>query len=522
MPDKVTAWESGSYIRLPREAPGLRNFSMPPRSAASTVTETPKEIQAVTPSRLLLVASHFALPASAQTTSDPFPPIVADTGVVRVDFREFATLPDIDGTPARMMLLTAEPGTRNLFVNDMRGPLYRISPDGRTVTQYVNIDDPHWGFDVQSQGRERGFQSFAFHPQFNETGTPGYGKFYTWGDVTDKSPRPDFTPGGEGDARDSHDMVLLEWTAKNPAAAAYDGEKPREILRLQHPYGNHNGGQLAFNPLARPGQPDFGNLYVGNADGGSGGDPMNLAQNLQSIFGKILRIDPLGRNSRNGKYGIPADNPFVSRGASALPEIYALGVRNPQRLGWDPANGTLYVADIGQGTVEELSPVPKGGNLGWNVWEGSYRFAGRSEVDTTAKRSDPAMTYPIAEYDHRDPVLLNRAAATGVIVYRAAQIPALRNRILFGDMPGGEVFHISADSTRAAGHGHIRRVLFNDQGEAKTLLQLIQQKNTQQGKQPASRSDMRFGTGPDDQIFLLNKADGVIRLLLPPSGNGRD
>lgn len=471
--------------------------------------------------RLLLTALLIALPASAQITNDPFPPIVADEGVIRVDYREFATLPEIDGVPARMMLLIQEPGTRNLFVNDMRGPLYRVSADGRTVTPYVNIDDPRWGFDVQSQGRERGFQSFAFHPQFHESGTAGFGKFYTWADVTDKAPPADFTPGGQADSLDSHDMVLLEWTARNPRAATYDGERPRELLRLQHPYGNHNGGQIAFNPLARPGQPDFGMLYVGSADGGSGGDPLNLAQNMQSIFGKILRIDPMGRNSANGKYGIPADNPYAS-GGQALREIWASGMRNPQRFAWDPANGTLYVADIGQGTVEELSPVPKGGNLGWNVWEGSFRFAGRSQVDTSAKRSDPDMTYPIAEFDHSDPILLNRAAATGVMVYRASHIPELRNRILFGDMPSGEVFHVPADSAQAAGHDHIRRVLFNDQGEAKTFLQLIQQKNAQQGRQPASRTDLRFGTGPDDQVFLLNKADGVIRLLVAASGNSRD
>jgi hypothetical protein len=410
-----------------------------------------------------------------------------------------------------MMHLTQEPGTNNVFVSDMRGPLYRVGPDG-AVTLYVNIDDPQWGMDVQSQGRERGFQSFAFHPQFNQQGTPGFGKFYTWTDVVDRTPPADFTPSGEND---THDLVLLEWSAKTPAAAAYDGEKPREMIRVQQPYQNHNGGQIAFNPLARPGQPDFGMLYVGNADGGSGGDPMNMAQNMASAFGKILRIDPAGRNSANGKYGIPADNPFVSGGpAGALKEIYASGMRNPQRFGWDPANGRLYVADIGQGTVEELSPVPRGGNLGWNVWEGSYRFADRSSVDTSGARSDRAMTYPIAEYDHSDPVLTNRASVTGVIVYRAAAIPQLRNRILFGDMPSGEIFHVSADDTSGR-RQEVRRVLLNGEGEAKTFLQVIREKNVQQGKQPAARADLRFGTGPNDQIFLLNKADGVIRVLVP-------
>jgi hypothetical protein len=452
----------------------------------------------------------LASTGSAQSTN-PYVTGLRPDDVVRVDYREFATLPDIDGVAARMMLLAQEPGTRNLFVNDMRGPLYRVSSDGRTVTQYVNIDDPKWSRDVQSQGRERGFQSFAFHPQFNERGTPGYGKFYTWSDVTDKEPAPDFAPTGEGD---THDMVLLEWTAKNPSAAAYDGDAPRELLRVQHPFANHNGGLLAFNPLARPGQPDYGKLYVGSADGGSGGDPMNMSQNLGSIFGKILRIDPLGKNSRNGKYGVPADNPFAST-TGALGEIYALGVRNPQRFAWDPATGRMYVADIGQNSVEELSPVPKGGNLGWKEWEASFRYVGREGVDTSGKRSDTAMTFPIAEYDHTDSILTNRAAVTGVIVYRTGPITQLRNRILFGDMPSGEVLHVSADDTQAAGQDHIRRVLLNDKGEAKTYLQLIREKNTQQGKTPATRADLRFGTGPDDQVFLLNKADGVIRVLLP-------
>jgi hypothetical protein len=124
------------------------------------------------------------------------------------------------------------------------------------------------------------------------------------------------------------------------------------------------------------------------------------------------------------------------------------------------------------------------------------------------------MVFPVAEYDHTDPILSNRAAVTGVIVYRAAAIPQLRGRILFGDMPSGEVLHISADDHRAVGQDHIRRLLFNDNGQSKTLLQLIREKNAQQGKQPAARADLRFGTGPDDRVFLLNKADGVIRELI--------
>ncbi len=464
---------------------------------------------------MTLSALLIAVPALAQTTRDPFPtPIRADERVIRVEYRDFAMVPDIDGQPARMMLLVNEPGTRRLFVNDMRGPLYAITRDGRSVTRYVDIDDPSWGHDVQSASRERGFQSFAFHPQFGERGTPGYGKFYTWADVTSTAPPADFAPPGDGD---SHDTVLLEWTARDPAAPAYDGGPPREILRVQQPFSNHNGGQIAFHPLARPGDPEFGMLYIGNADGGSGGDPMNLAQNPASAFGKILRIDPLGSGSANGRYGVPSDNPFIAR-AGALGEIWALGLRNPQRFGWDPASGSMYVADTGQNIIEELSPVTRGANLGWNVWEGSHRFVSREGVDPDNPRGDASMTFPIAEYDHTDPLLTGRSAATGVVVVRGPAIPQLANVILFGDNPSGEIFYVSADDPPAGGQDPIGRVLLDDGGESKTLLQLIQARNAAQGRQPATRADLRFGTGVGPQILLLNKQDGVIRLLT--SGRG--
>lgn len=461
--------------------------------------------------RAVLLLAIAAAPLAAQTT-DPYPtPINATEGVIRVDFREYASLPDIDGVAARMMHLVPEPGTGNVFVNDMRGQLYRVSADGRSVTLYVNIDDERWGHDVQSQGRERGFQSFAVHPQFNQAGTPGFGKFYTWSDVTDRTPAADFTPKGAGD---SHDTVLLEWTARTPGAATYDGGAPRELMRFQQPFSNHNGGQLAFNPLMRDGHLDFGKLYIGVADGGSGGDPQNMSQDLTSAFGKILRIDPLGTNSRNGKYGIPADNPFVSRGrASALGEVWALGVRNPQRFAWDATTGTMYTSDIGQNIVEEVSPVPKGGNLGWNTWEGSFRYIGRSGVDPNGVRADASMTWPVAEYDHSDPVLTGRAAASGLVVVRTNAVPALRNRIVFADNPSGEIFHVSADSTALRGQAHVRRVLLNAGGQAMTILQLARQKNEQQGKTPASRVDVRLASGANGEVFVLNKADGVIRQL---------
>ena len=445
-------------------------------------------------------------------SNDPFPePIEAAQGVININVREFATLPDIDGVAARMMNLVDETGTKRLFVNDMRGPIYSVSYDGAQVALYVDINASSWGVGVQSQGRERGFQSFAFHPQFAQQGTPGYGKFYTYTDTPNQAPPADFTTTNP---TSTHDTVLLEWTAKTAAAAAYDGGPPRELMRFRQPFANHNAGHLAFNPLATPGSPEFGLLYVGVADGGSGGDPMRLSQNMASAFGKIFRIDPRGTNSANQKYGIPASNPFVKT-AGALPEIYALGVRNPQRLAWDAKTGALYVADIGQNTVEEISPVRAGGNLGWNDWEGSFRFVSRQGVGIEKPRSDPSMIYPIVEWDQNDKLLQSNSAASGLVVYRGSQVKALANLLLFTDMPSGEIFFVSADRPPEGGQAPIRRILINSGGAAKRMLDVVQEKNTAQGKKPATRVDLRINLGAGNQIFLLNKADGVIRVVTP-------
>jgi hypothetical protein len=456
---------------------------------------------------LVLAALLVSVPTACRSQAAPFPdPIETTRDVIVVGVEDFSDIPDSDGEAARPMLMVDEPGTGRMFVNDMRGPLHVVSYDGE-LRPWLDINDPRWSFPVQHAGRERGFQSFALHPQFGEPGTRGYGKLYTWSDTEDTSPAPDFVPGG-GD--DTHDTVLLEWTAADPAADAYDGGAPRELLRIEQPFRNHNAGHMSFNPLAEQGDADFGMLYVGVADGGSGGDPLDLSQDLSSIFGKILRVDPLGSNSQNGEYGIPDDNPFVGR-SDALGEIFTSGVRNPQRFGWDEANGNLFVADIGQNQIEELSLAWSGADLGWNSWEGSYRFISRQELDMSDPRSDPELSYPIVEYDHEDPILIGRAAITGVVAYRHDAIPQLTGRLLFADYPSGEIFHVSADDLPDGGEDAIRRVLLRAEGAETTFLELIQARNLEQGREPATRTDIRFATGPDGRLFLLNKHDGVIR-----------
>lgn len=468
-------------------------------------------------SPLILRASHltalsFAWIAGsfAATTSDPFPtPIVADEGVIVVEFTEFARIPPVDGEAARMMTMIEEPGTGRMFLSDQRGMLYNVGDRG-DVSLYLDVNE---AVSVAAPWREMGIQSFAFHPQFAEAGTPGYGKFYIWSD-TPSAPNPDFDTSGDSP---THDTVLWEWTAAAADAKTYEGGEPREVVRMQQPYANHNGGGIAFNPLAEADDPDFGLLYIGNGDGGSGGDPLGLALDLGSPFGKILRIDPLGRNAANGQYGVPADNPFTGDGqAEALGEIYAYGLRNPQQLAWDVKTGDMLVADIGQNTVEEVSMVTRGANLGWNDWEGSFRFVGRGGVDDAASREDEDVTYPFVEYDQQDPLFGDGVAVTGLHVVRNDAISALRDQILFGELVSGELFYVDADDRPAGGQAAIRRILFDDGGgEPKTLLELVREKNREQGRDPVSRVDLRLGAASGGRIFLLNKHDDTLRMLVP-------
>ena len=148
----------------------------------------------------------------------------------------------------------------------------------------------------------------------------------------------------------------------NPNKA--DPQFEEEIMRLQQPYWNHNGGTIAFGP--------DGYLYIGLGDGGAGNDPHGNGQNLKVLLGSILRID-IDRKAGGLNYAIPADNPFVKE-KGVRGEIWARGFRNIWRLAFDRANGDLWVADVGQNLWEEINIVTRGGNYGWNLREGAHLF----------------------------------------------------------------------------------------------------------------------------------------------------
>jgi glucose/arabinose dehydrogenase len=200
----------------------------------------------------------------------------------------------------------------------------------------------------------------------------------------------------------------------------------RDVLVIDQPYSNHNGGNLVFGP--------DGYLYVGMGDGGSAGDPMDNAQSLGSLLGKMLRIDP--RPSGNRPYGIPPDNPFTER-EGARPEIWALGLRNPWRWSFDRENGDLWIGDVGQSAREEIDFQPassRGGeNYGWDGFEGRLVF----EPPTPPDAVRPVYDYP-QELG---------ASVIGGFVYRGSEIAGLQGAYLFGDFynPDIRVLEVGTD-----------------------------------------------------------------------------
>ncbi len=211
------------------------------------------------------------------------------------------------------------------------------------------------------------------------------------------------------------DIHVVEFAMRGGRA---DPGSRRELLRIEHSrFGNHDGGQLV---MARD-----GTLWAGVGDGGGAGDPFGSGQNLDTLLGKILRISP--RPSGGRPYGIAAGNPFVRR-SGARPEIWAYGLRNPWRFSFDPANGDLWIGDVGQGMWEEVDHEPAGSgggrNYGWNRREGLHQFSGRRPAGAVD---------PVLEYGHDG----GACSVTGGYVYRGSEVPELRGSYVYGDYCAG-------------------------------------------------------------------------------------
>jgi len=221
------------------------------------------------------------------------------------------------------------------------------------------------------------------------------------------------------------DTVITEYAVDT--SGTFDVSSRREVITIDQPYDNHNGGNVMFGP--------DGMLYIGMGDGGAGGDPERRALNVGELLGKILRIDP--RASDGAAYTVPDDNPFVGV-AGARPEIWAVGVRNPWRMSFDRQTGDLWFGDVGQNAWEEVDVAwadegaGRGLNFGWSAFEGTHEYNDDQPTD--------GVTPPIYEYRHGN----EGCSISGGAVYRGSAIPSLVGWYVYSDYCGSRVMALSA------------------------------------------------------------------------------
>ena len=295
---------------------------------------------------------------------------------------------------------------------------------------------------VGSSGSEQGLLGLAFHPDYTKNG-------YFFVNYTDRS----------------GDTVIARYRVSADPSLADPSTEVR-LLEVQQPYGNHNGGDLAFGP--------DGYLYISLGDGGSGGDPRNFGQSVDTLLGKLLRIDV----SEVDGYSIPAGNPFVNGGGR--PEIWAYGLRNPWRISFDQLTGDLYIADVGQNSWEEVNFQPAGSpggeNYGWNTMEGFHCFQS-SACDQSG------LTLPVIEYALH---VQGDCAVTGGYVYRGHSLPAWQGIYVYGDYCSGRVWGLFQNPTGVWENG----LLFET------------------GARITS-----FGQDEDGEIYLVNHRGSVYQLV---------
>jgi hypothetical protein len=390
-------------------------------------------------------ASLFSFLLSSVALAAPYLPAI-QKGNISVRLLPVATgmgAPDYGISP---------PGdTSRLFVIEQAGQL-RILQNGALLPDAALDIQPRIGssHNPTSANDERGFLGLAFHPGFNMLASPGYRTLYTY--ATEPIPvGTSPTYPAPNNATQNYQLVINEWKMSASDPNVVDPLSRREIFSQGKTANNHNGGTIAFGP--------DGYMYLAIGDGGNANDvgashiePGGNAQNLTTPLGKMIRIDPLNPSltagslnpvSSNGQYRIPADNPNMGP-TQTVPEIYAMGLRNPYRFAFDRPDlggtGDLILSDVGQNNIEEIDRIIKGGNYGWAVKEGDFLFdratgtigavPGNRSPGAPAGLIDP-ISGPMGtlEYDHGDGISI-----TGGFVYRGTAIPELMGKYVFGDL----------------------------------------------------------------------------------------
>ena len=468
---------------------------------------------------LRLAAALAVLPAihvvglQLEPLSDPIPEKIqkGDLVVGAADFLRAPQTSDsseggvINTAYARIQhLMPVGDGSNRLVLNDLRGLVYMTDASGEVPITYLDIRDQDVGFDDSMFPNETGLVSVAFHPEFADEGSAGFGKFYTAYSARSDSGIADYLD----DDAESHESVIREWTADDPSANVFRGTS-REVFRIGQFAPNHNIGTIAFNPNAESGSLDYGILYACLGDGGSGNDPRDNGQSLAEPHGAIIRIDPL-KGDGNKAYGIPPDNPFVGD-AEVAPEIWAHGLRHPQQFSWD-TDGRMFIGDIGQGHVEEINLGVPGANYGWRLREGTFATSAAvgaarpGLVYPRPPQDDAALVYPVAQYDHDE-----GNAVGGGFVYRGDGIPELQGKYIFADFPLGRVFYIDADDLDSDRLAEIKELRLQFGGREHDLIDVASFPNTYDR---GNRVDLHLGIDTAGELYLLTKADGWVRKLV--------
>jgi glucose/arabinose dehydrogenase len=281
-------------------------------------------------------------------------------------------------------------GSGRLFVVEQRGTIKIVQNSALLPQPFLDISNK-----VIFQG-EMGLLGLTFHPAFQANG-----KFYV---------------NYVRNAGRLFQSVIAEYqvSGADPNQANPSSERILLIVDQANNFPNHKAGQLAFGA--------DGFLYFGLGDGGGEGDPLRHGQNTQTLLGKMMRID-VNNSGATTPYAIPADNPFA--GGGGLPEIYAIGFRNPWRFSFDRSSGRLFVADVGQDSFEEIDIVTKGGNYGWNTMEGDHCFNPASNCNMAG------LTLPIVEIPHPE-----GEAVIGGFLYHGTGLAGMQGRYIFGDLNG--------------------------------------------------------------------------------------
>ena len=424
--------------------------------------------------------------------SNPIPEPIKFSGLI-AELRlvtQFPASSDSGKSPlARITEMKIQPHTNDLFVVDLRGKLYRLRNDKPVIYMDMAKLKPKF---INEPGLATGFGSFAFHPEFFRNGL-----LYTTHTEAANSGKADF--GYADSIKITLQWVLTEWKV-DPKSDTFSGTG-RELLRVDMVSGIHGVQEIAFNPLSKKGDQDYGLLYIGVGDGGAVENGYQfLAHDRARIWGTILRIDPAGNNSSNGHYGIPQTNPFA-QDKDALGEIYAYGFRNPHRFTWGK-NGEMLACNVGHSNIESVNLIKSGHDYGWPIREGSFllnpygdlkRIYSLPANDTVYK-----ITYPVAEYDHDE-----GKAISGGFEYLGS-IPALKGKFFFGDIPTGRLLYIEMPDIKQGKYATISewRVSFN--GEVRTLKQLCGN----------DRVDLHFGRDAKGELYIMTKADGKLYKLI--------